>query len=346
MHNLIIKTFKIKKVFISLLICCLFSFNIIYKPYCNPKITVFLPIYNKEKYLYRSIGSIQNQTLKNIEIIPVNDGSEDHTLDTLKKISQNDKRIKIVNNHKNRGLLYSRAMGIINSRGEYLMNLDPDDELKDSYVLEFLYNIINQTKVEVLKFGLIIIGKRNSRKLSFCSDFDKIKYQPEIFNYGSSKKDYLITNKLIKKELFIKVMNIFKEKIYGSKWNYGEDEIWSGLILKNANSMICVNKIIFIYYRNADSLMSNRFNIFYMKNLINWIEMFRIIYDKKKYKKFLFFCFSRLVNLIISKKNIYKEIKNDKETKEKYIKIFKNMIVNDKYKNKKLMKLLNSLEFS
>ena len=141
-------------------------------------------------------------------------------------------------------------------------------------------------------------------------------------------------------------MNIFKEKIYGSKWNYAEDEIWSGLILKTANSMICVNKIIFIYYRNSDSLMSNKFNIFYMKNLINWIEMFRIIYDKKKYKKFLFACFSRLVDLIISQKSIYNKVKSDKETKEKYIKIFKNMIVNDKYKNKKLMKLLNSLEYS
>ena len=340
MHNLILKASKRNKIFILLLIYCLFIFIIFYKYYCNPKISVFLPIYNKEKFLYRSIGSIQNQTLKKIEIIPVNDCSEDNTLDILKKIAKNDKRIKIVNNPKNRGLLYSRAMGIINSRGEYIMNLDPDDELKDSYVLEFLYNIIKQTKVEVINFGLIRIEKNSSRKLSFCSDFDKIKYQPEIFNYGSSKSDYLIFNKLVKKELFIKALNLFKEKIYGSKWNYGEDEIWSGLILKNANSMICVNKIVYNYYRNADSLMSNRFNIFYMKNLVKWIEMFRIIYDKKKYKIFLFSRFSFLVDLIINNKIIYNAIKNDKETKEQYINIFKNMIINDKYENKKLMKLL------
>ena len=130
MHNLILKASKRNKIFILLLIYCLFIFIIFYKYYCNPKISVFLPIYNKEKFLYRSIGSIQNQTLKKIEIIPVNDCSEDNTLDILKKIAKNDKRIKIVNNPKNRGLLYSRAMGIINSRGEYIMNLDPDDELK------------------------------------------------------------------------------------------------------------------------------------------------------------------------------------------------------------------------
>ena len=54
-------------------------------------------------------------------------------------MAKNDSRIKIVNNNKNRGLLYSRAMGIINSKGEYIMNLDPDDELEGPDNLEYLF---------------------------------------------------------------------------------------------------------------------------------------------------------------------------------------------------------------
>ena len=72
-----------------------------------------MPIYNKANYLTQSIRSIQKQTIKNIEIIAVNDCSDDNTLKILIQMAKNDSRIKIINNDKNRGLLYSRAMGIL-----------------------------------------------------------------------------------------------------------------------------------------------------------------------------------------------------------------------------------------
>ena len=88
-----------------------------------PKISIFLPIYNKAKYLKRSISSIQRQSIKDIEIIAVNDCSTDNSLDILNEMMRKDQRIKIINNKKNHGLLFSRAMGILNSKGEYLMFL-------------------------------------------------------------------------------------------------------------------------------------------------------------------------------------------------------------------------------
>ena len=118
-----------------------------------PKISIFLPIYNKGKYLNRSITSIQKQSLKEIEIIAINDFSTDNTLEVLKEFQKNDKRIKIINNKKNYGLLYSRAMGIKNSRGEYIMNLDPDDELAGNDNLEYLYNKAKKNNVEVLSYS-------------------------------------------------------------------------------------------------------------------------------------------------------------------------------------------------
>ena len=189
--------------------------------FSQPKISIFLPIYNKGRYLNRSIGSIQNQSIKDIEIISVNDGSEDNTLNILSQMAKKDSRIKIVNNEKNRGLLYSRAMGIINSKGEYLMNLDPDDELEGQNTLQYLYDIANKSKLDVVSFGLIKKNSFTSIKTFMCSNFNHILFQPEIFISGSKNGDYLITNKLVKKELLIKVYEIFKSKIFGSKWNYG-----------------------------------------------------------------------------------------------------------------------------
>ena len=104
----------------------------------KPKISIFLPIYTKEKYLKRSITSIQRQTLKEIEIILINDCSTDNSLEILKEFSKKDPRIKIISNKKNSGSLFSRAIGILNSKGEYLMSLDPGDQYKDKNCLKIL----------------------------------------------------------------------------------------------------------------------------------------------------------------------------------------------------------------
>jgi glycosyltransferase EpsH len=113
-----------------------------------------LPIYNKASFLKRSIESIQKQTLKNIEIIAINDYSIDNTLKILKKLSKKDNRIKIINNDRNHGLLYSRVMRILNSAGEYLMNLDPDDKYSNKRNLEILYNLAKIINKDLIVFGI------------------------------------------------------------------------------------------------------------------------------------------------------------------------------------------------
>ena len=110
--------YKIKLYFIDFILLLLYlTINEENKIYSQKKeavkVSVFLPIYNKCTYLKRSIGSIQNQSLGNIEIVSVNDDSTDNSLISLKKIAKKDLRIKIVNNDRNHGLLYSRAMGIL-----------------------------------------------------------------------------------------------------------------------------------------------------------------------------------------------------------------------------------------
>ena len=127
--------------------------NFIIKP--KPKISVFIPIYNRENFIAQCIHSVQTQTLKDIEIVAVNDCSDDNTLNILKDLAKNDNRIKIVNNDRNHGLLYSRAMGILNSTGEYLMNLDSDDEISDNECLEYLYNQTKINNVDMISFSML-----------------------------------------------------------------------------------------------------------------------------------------------------------------------------------------------
>lgn len=91
-----------------------------------PKLSVIVPVYNVEKYLKECINSIINQTLKDIEIICVNDGSTDNSLKILEELSQLDNRIKIINK-ENGGLASARNAGMKVASGEYYTFIDSDD---------------------------------------------------------------------------------------------------------------------------------------------------------------------------------------------------------------------------
>ena len=86
----------------------------------QPYASVVIPLYNSEKYITRTIKSIQYQNLSNIEIILIDDNSTDNTLDLVGKMKHDDKRIKIIKNKKNMGILYSRSIGVLSSKGKYL----------------------------------------------------------------------------------------------------------------------------------------------------------------------------------------------------------------------------------
>ena len=312
---------KYKKIFIIFLFIFFLITNNIYKNVI-PKISIYMPIFNKDQYLMKSIKSIQMQSLKDIEIIAVNDYSNDNSFEILNKLSKKDSRIKVINNTHNYGLLYSRAMGILHSSSKYLMNVDPDDELNNKNDLEYLYNIINKVKVDIISFGYL---DKNKIKLR-CQNINKMVFQPKLFNYAFNSKtniinDFVLWNKLVKRSLLIKVFKIFKKRIYSkNKWNYGEDTIWSILLNKYAKSMFCLNRTIYLYQTNNESLMNNRGNIIELKNRIYIFEMYIQILTKKKELKYINAHILQFINLI-SNENLLSLIKKNKVIKTKIIKI-------------------------
>ena len=104
------------------------------------KISIIVPVYNTEKYLSKCLNSLIKQTYKDIEIIVVNDGSKDKSLEIAKKFAKQDNRIKVFNK-ENGGLSSARNFGIEKASGEYIGFVDSDDYIKEN-MFEILYNMI------------------------------------------------------------------------------------------------------------------------------------------------------------------------------------------------------------
>ena len=128
-----------------------------------PMISIIIPIYNAEKYISTCLGSILSQTLYNIEIICVNDGSTDNSLEILEEYQKKDSRIVILN-QENQGVSVARNYGISKTTTEYIMFMDADDTIK-KITCEKLYNYINNTDIDIVQFQHVNIVLNNKFKL-------------------------------------------------------------------------------------------------------------------------------------------------------------------------------------
>lgn len=214
-------------------------------------------------------------------------------------------------------------MGILNTTGEYIINLDPDDLLNGNNVLEYLYNIASKLRVDVINFGYLKEGEFDLK----CSNFKNIQRQPKLFEhsftYDNRFNDFLLWNKLVKRELMLKAYEIFKKEIFSEKWNYGEDTIWSIIINKYAKSMFCINKLIYIYNSNNDSLMHNKYNDIRINDIFRCEEMYRKILNKKEEKKYLIGHIRELINDFKFIKNSFPKMELKISIKNKLINLFK-----------------------
>ena len=119
----------------------------------KPTVSIIVPIYNVEKYLGRCLDSLLAQTLKNIEIIAVNDGSTDLSLKILKEYSIKDSRIKIINK-PNGGVSSARNEGIQLASGEFIGFVDPDDWV-DPEMYEDMVNHAKNEKADIVMCSYI-----------------------------------------------------------------------------------------------------------------------------------------------------------------------------------------------
>ena len=153
----------------------------------NIKVSVIIPVYNPGKLLVNCLNSIVNQSLKDIEIICVDDGSTDHSLDILKDYAKNDFRFKIYS-QDNLGAGCARNKGIENSNGEYIIFVDSDDWIEPD-MCEKLYYHAENLNADLVLFDTIWHLENNKIKkvIHFDDDFFKSNYDSNIFDYNSIK---------------------------------------------------------------------------------------------------------------------------------------------------------------
>ncbi len=160
-----------------------------------PKISVILPVYNVEQFLESCLNSVVAQTLSDIEIICINDGSTDNSPEILNKYAAKDSRIIVVN-QENQGQGVARNKGVEIAKGEYIQFIDPDDWVELD-MLEKLYNFANSNNSQVVKFNYREYNNY-SGKYKNINFADKIKkeynynlFKTPYYNWKSLKKDCL-----------------------------------------------------------------------------------------------------------------------------------------------------------
>lgn len=163
------------------------------------KVSIIIPVFNSEKYLSVCIESCIKQTLKDIEIILINDGSTDNSLNICNEFSQKDPRIKVISK-ENEGVSVARNVGIETARGEYIQFVDADDFL-DNKCIEKAYNQISKEDSDMLFFGFKLI-KQNKEESVPLTALYSLKENP--FDLQTLEAlTYTIWDKLYKKSFLI-----------------------------------------------------------------------------------------------------------------------------------------------
>ncbi len=128
------------------------------------KVSIVIPIYNTEKYIRSCLNSVICQTLREIEIICINDGSTDNSFGILKEYVVKDRRFKVINNTTNLGVTISRIIGLEAAIGEYIFYLDSDDWIDNNYI-ERLYYLADESNVDVVLGAMTYVWENRSEKL-------------------------------------------------------------------------------------------------------------------------------------------------------------------------------------
>ena len=237
-----------------------------FKRNLNPKFTIIIPVYNRENCITRVLRSIQNQSYKNIEIILVDDKSEDDSVKIIQKFQEKDKRIRLIKHKTNQGTLISRNDGALHARGEYIAFVDPDDLLYPG-ILKKLSGATEIYASEVIRFDAFSYSQNNIIKYDYGNFFkrNQIIIQPEIFQQTFFEEDGMLFQqnlflwgKIIKRELFLELIDNLTDYYKRQHWTLYEDNAMDFVLMKYAQTYTFIEENGYIYCYNKASSYSNR----------------------------------------------------------------------------------------
>ncbi len=209
-------------------------------------VSVIIPYFKKKKYIAETLQSVLNQTYSNLEVLIIYDDIDKNDLDYIKKLTSNDKRIKLLINEKNLGAGMSRNIGIDQSKGDYLAFIDSDDQWKENKIeVQLKYMIEHKISFTHTSYKIVgeeneFISKRKARNFININDLIKscdiglstviIKkdaLKDERFVNLKTKEDFVLWLKLISNN--IKIIGIDENLVF---WRKSSNSLSSSTIQK------------------------------------------------------------------------------------------------------------------
>ena len=272
--------------------------NVIYKKNENPDVSIIITVYNQANCFYSALRSVQNQSLKNIEIIIIDDCSLDNTTEIIENYMKEDNRIIYLRHESNDGKIKSRSDGVRIAKGKYITIVDGDDALSNENILHNCFTIAKLADLDVVEFRHSLFKRKNfisiNLNLKNIKDFNhKIIYQPELaFKFIDLKEKDSITGfanrniwaKLIKNEVFKNVLKYIGPKYTEDYLLDYEDTIMTVSLFRLAGSYYYMNECG--YYR-ARYECESPFPFLKFKKCINKNFQINTKLDPIKYLNFL-----------------------------------------------------------
>ena len=278
------------------------------------EISVIMPIYNVSNYLNKSIESIQNQTIDDIEIICVDDGSTDDSVDVLEKLQKKYNNITIIS-QENSGPGAARNNGILHANGDYIAFLDGDDIFLDTQALEKMYLTAKEN-------DFCPLVSANLRRIEQDYSID------EYYDYLNVKFNYFLKEDIVDVEdygiPFAFYKNIFNREfllnnnILFPDYRFGEDPLFMIAVLEKIDNFPVVPVDLYGYNHSIGGGVNEKITTYEKK--YDYILNFKRVFDlliKNNYKKILSGYKKEFINYLIYSNNML-----DNEIKEIVQKIF------------------------
>jgi glycosyltransferase involved in cell wall biosynthesis len=223
------------------------------------KVSVILPIYNVASYLDETFQSVINQSLKEIEIIAVNDGSTDNSEEIIEKYKQKDSRI-LSFSQENQGLSVTRNVALKHASGEYIYMMDSDDILSNPDALQLCYEYAQNNKADFIFFD----GERFSEK-DDCknSNIQRTHLVEENIQYnGNYLLNLMLDKRIHNSVVWLLFINHNYMRKLGLSFYPGiihEDELFTTILTLNSDSIYCIKQSLIKHRIRSTSIMGQKF---------------------------------------------------------------------------------------
>jgi uncharacterized glycosyltransferase HI_1578 len=222
-----------------------------------PLVSVLICVYNTEKYIEEAIRAVLNQTYSNLEVIIVNDGSTDSTLDILTNLALQDSRIKIINNKNNKGFINSLNIGIQHINSEYVARTDADDVTEQYWIEKIMKQLLSNKDIIAMGSYISILSENDSGKIG------------KHYKTGDVWETPLTHSKIIEKMLFknpihnntmIVRSKVFKEHNLKFDLDYKHAEDYKFWFEVSKLGKLANYPEVLAYYRLHESQTSSLYN--------------------------------------------------------------------------------------